>query len=111
MIKTAIEVLMGFLKATAFKYAEWLMKLFGKQQALSLLVISGFVAAVAAFYTGVSILLGQLVISMPTGSIWQGFLYMIIPPVLSQCLTVVASFWVIKKTYEWATVTLNQIKA
>ena len=110
MFGKAIEVLMGFIKNFGQGFAGWLMKLIGRDKAMSLLVIAGMSTAIAAFYTTVSLLLGQLYFAFPSGGIFQGFLYMIIPPVLSKCLTILGSFYVAKKVYEWTAYTLDAVK-
>lgn len=110
MLKGAFEILMGFIKNLTTGFAAWLMKLFGRQQALSILVIAGMSLAITAFYTAVSVLLGQMFVAFPSGGIFQGFLYMVIPPILSKCLTAIGTFYVAKKTYEWAAYTLEAVK-
>jgi len=110
MLSAALNVVMGFFKNSFTKGFEWVLEFVDKKVVYQAAMLAAVSAALVVFYTAIDAILGGLIGSFPSGSMFQGFLYMIIPPNLPACFTAVATAWGAIKVYQWTLLSMEMYK-
>jgi len=110
MLSAALNVVMGFFKRSFTEGFGWVLKYVGKQVAFRAAMLTAVSAALVVFYTAIDAILGGLITAFPDGSMFQGFLYMLIPPNLPACFTAVATAWGAIKVYQWTLLSMDIYK-
>lgn len=100
MIGSMFSALFRFLDSRLGQY----LTLFVSQQSLAVMKIgvvnAAFLAAIIAMYVGINNILQNTLFYFPPGTIFYGFMWMMITPNLPKCIMIVASGYFIIKAYQ-----------